>query len=195
MLKFKNLWFTAKTSFINLRILYSLFQKGILIPVLQRFSIEKTMSLEEVLHYLKKFYNFDKKKKLFFDLKCEKQIRNRELEEMLKLYLTEEDKIILYPPHKKITEEDFPTANTITEEEIEIEMVSVDEDISEKITFLKMDTEGAEQKAIMGSKNYIKNEKPKLAISIYYKNEDLRKILLLLFYAYDKIKLILYYLL
>lgn len=137
-----------------------------------------------------------KKKKLFFDLKCAKQIRNRELEEMLKLYLTEEDKIIFYSPHKKITEKDFPMANIISEEgEIEIEMVSVDENISEKITFLKMDIEGAEQKAIMGSKNYIKNEKPKLAISIYHKNEDLRKIFLLLFYAYDKIKLILYYLL
>lgn len=364
------------------------FQEGILIPVLQKFSIEKTISSEEVLHYLKKLYNFDKKKELFFVLKCAKQIRNRELEEMLKSYLTEEDKIILYPPHKKITEKDFshmigiehdfymlfetilntseknlvfimqenlkkvkletpqkyqtiignynywgywgkiqleknqlellenrakelkehindflwlyekledfrskkilfyiiqnwlnfdtsllshsienvyyqyfdldillcdetevvvdlgafqgdtydayiktygeekyqayycyeisdenlqklkekfsdnqkviirnkaaadksgktkiienkdfPTANIISEEgEIEIEMVSIDEDISEKITFLKMDIEGAEQKAIMGSKNHIKNEKPKLAISIYHKNEDLWKI-------------------
>lgn len=63
MFKFKNLRL-AKISLINLRILYSLFQEGILIPVLQRFSIEKTISLEEVLHYLKKFYNFDKKKEI-----------------------------------------------------------------------------------------------------------------------------------
>ena len=56
---------------------------------------------------------------------------------------------------------DFPSANFIGEKgEKEIETVSIDEDILEKITLLKMDIEGAEQKAIEGSKRHIKEEKP-----------------------------------
>ncbi len=78
---------------------------------------------------------------------------------------------------KIVVNNDFPSANFIGEKgEKEIETVSIDEDILEKITLLKMDIEGAEQKAIEGSKRHIKEEKPKLTISIYHKNEDLWKI-------------------
>lgn len=78
---------------------------------------------------------------------------------------------------KIVVNNDFPGANFIGDKgEKEIETVSIDEDILEKITLLKMDIEGAEQKAIEGSKRHIKEEKPKLTISIYHKNEDLWKI-------------------
>ena len=40
-------------------------------------------------------------------------------------------------------------------------------------TYIKMDIEGAEHKAIEGAKNIIANNKPRLAISIYHKQEDL----------------------
>ncbi len=40
-------------------------------------------------------------------------------------------------------------------------------------TYIKMDIEGAEHKAIEGTKNIIANNKPRLAISIYHKQEDL----------------------
>ena len=55
----------------------------------------------------------------------------------------------------------------------EIQTVTLDEDIQEKITFLKMDIEGAEKSAILGAKNHIKEDHPKLAISIYHSNDDL----------------------
>ena len=55
-------------------------------------------------------------------------------------------------------------------------MVTLDEDIKEKITTLKMDIEGFEQKAILGATNHIKNDKPKLLLSVYHNNEDLWKI-------------------
>lgn len=55
----------------------------------------------------------------------------------------------------------------------EIETVILDEDITEKITFLKMDIEGAERDAILGAKKHIKEDRPKMAISIYHSNEDL----------------------
>lgn len=57
-----------------------------------------------------------------------------------------------------------------------IEIVSIDEDIKEKITFIKMDIEGSEQAAIEGCKNHIINEHPKLAICTYHKIEDIWKI-------------------
>jgi len=57
-----------------------------------------------------------------------------------------------------------------------IEAVSLDDDIKEKITLLKMDIEGYEQKAIIGAKRHIKEEHPKLLISVYHNHEDLWKI-------------------
>ncbi len=57
-----------------------------------------------------------------------------------------------------------------------IPMVTLDEDIGEKITIIKADVEGFEQEALMGAVNHIKNDHPKLLISVYHKNEDLWKI-------------------
>lgn len=51
---------------------------------------------------------------------------------------------------------------------------------NEKITFLKMDIEGAEEMALLGAQNIIKNNKPLLAICIYHKLEDYYKIPLLI---------------
>lgn len=68
------------------------------------------------------------------------------------------------------------STNTLEEKDGNIEVTTLDIDISEKITLLKADIEGFEQKMIEGAKNHIKNDHPKLLISIYHKNEDLWKI-------------------
>ncbi len=57
-----------------------------------------------------------------------------------------------------------------------IHAVALDEVLDEKVTFVKMDIEGAELEALMGASRIIKRDKPKLAICVYHKPEDLTKI-------------------
>lgn len=69
-------------------------------------------------------------------------------------------------------------ASYISEHETEnfINTVTIDSSISEKITFLKMDVECEEINAIIGCKNHIKNDSPKLAIAIYHVVSDIWEI-------------------
>lgn len=57
-----------------------------------------------------------------------------------------------------------------------IEVVSIDEDINEQITYIKMDVECEEINAILGAKNHIKKHTPKLAICLYHIVSDLWEI-------------------
>lgn len=69
------------------------------------------------------------------------------------------------------------SANTLKEEgDIFVEVVTIDEDIREPITLIKMDIEGFEQKALLGCKKKIQQNHPKLLISVYHNHEDIWKI-------------------
>lgn len=59
-----------------------------------------------------------------------------------------------------------------------ISVVSIDQcDACRDATFIKMDLEGAEQKALKGAEQTIKNNIPKLAICIYHSDEDMIEII------------------
>ena len=61
-------------------------------------------------------------------------------------------------------------------EGILVDVVTLDEDIKEKVTTIKMDIEGAEIDALKGARNHIINEKPRLLICTYHKPSDLFEI-------------------
>lgn len=76
-----------------------------------------------------------------------------------------------------LSQSEDASANKITNMgEEAIEIVTLDNDIKEKITFLKMDIEGAEQQAIKGARKHIMEDKPKLAICTYHNNHDIWQI-------------------
>ncbi len=66
------------------------------------------------------------------------------------------------------------SANRAQEEgELAVDAVSLDDDIKEKITMIKMDIEGGEISAIKGVRRHIKDDLPKLFISVYHSNDDI----------------------
>lgn len=62
------------------------------------------------------------------------------------------------------------------DEASDIEITTVDDEISEPVTTIKMDIEGAEQDALKGCRRHIKEDHPKLLICVYHNNEDIWKI-------------------
>lgn len=54
-----------------------------------------------------------------------------------------------------------------------VEVTTLDEDIEEPISVIKMDIEGAEKDALLGARKHIKEEKPKLLIPSYHLAEDI----------------------
>ena len=72
---------------------------------------------------------------------------------------------------------DSGSASSISDEgSVEIYVDALDNIIDEKITFVKMDIEGAEGLALEGMKKHIAKDHPKLAISVYHKADDFWKI-------------------
>lgn len=57
-----------------------------------------------------------------------------------------------------------------------VEVVTLDEDVQEPVTLIKMDIEGAEKEALEGARKHIINERPRLLISTYHCPEDLFRI-------------------
>lgn len=69
-------------------------------------------------------------------------------------------------------------ASRVTQEKTgsSIHTVSLDNCVSDTVTFIKMDIEGSELEALKGSREIIKRCRPKLAICVYHKKEDMVEI-------------------
>ena len=61
--------------------------------------------------------------------------------------------------------------------EVSVEVTSLDEELQgQKVTFIKMDVEGAELASLKGAEKIILEQRPKLAICVYHKPEDIFEI-------------------
>ena len=58
----------------------------------------------------------------------------------------------------------------------EIQRVRLDDDISEPVTFIKMDIEGSELEALKGAERHIREDKPKLAVCTYHNNHHIYEV-------------------
>ena len=58
----------------------------------------------------------------------------------------------------------------------EVDVTTVDSVVIERISYMKMDIEGSELKALHGAENQIRENKPKLAVCVYHKPKDLIEI-------------------
>ncbi|AXS80366.1 FkbM family methyltransferase [Dechloromonas sp. HYN0024] len=60
--------------------------------------------------------------------------------------------------------------------DVMIEVVKLDDEVPERVSYIKMDLEGWEMRALAGCSRHIESDKPKLAISVYHAAEDFRRI-------------------
>ena len=68
-------------------------------------------------------------------------------------------------------------SSTCSEGNDTVYLTSIDSVVKdERVTFIKMDIEGAELKSLMGAKNTITKNKPRLVICVYHKPEDICEI-------------------
>ena len=65
------------------------------------------------------------------------------------------------------------SASRIGEGSIEAQTVKLDDVVTGKVTFIKMDIEGAELDALHGATHIIQSQKPRLAICLYHKQSDM----------------------
>jgi FkbM family methyltransferase len=71
---------------------------------------------------------------------------------------------------------DGSASRVSTDGELEVRVAPIDSVLTMSPTFIKMDIEGAEYDAIIGAEKTIREYHPRLAISVYHKVDDLRRI-------------------
>lgn len=77
--------------------------------------------------------------------------------------------------HFSVADDSSSHISETDEGDCDVAVMPIDEVIAEgdKVTFIKMDVEGAELESLKGAEKTIRRDKPKLAICIYHKPEDM----------------------
>ena len=83
-----------------------------------------------------------------------------------------------------LSSNELSSINQLSESgEMTVPIVKIDDDIEEDVTFIKMDIEGGEEKALLGCLEKIKKNHPKLALSVYHNHKDLWKLTRMIYEA------------
>ena len=135
--------------------------------MLQFSGVKRYVNVFDNQWKIKKIYAFEPDEK--HSHKCEKILKNNERVVLIKKGLFDEDGIISF------MSQDGEGSLICEDGEEKIEICKIDTE-SGDATFIKLDIEGAELKALIGAKETIVKNKPKLAISIYHKPEDILQI-------------------
>lgn len=128
--------------------------------------------INSVNNFFGKIYCFEPSKEAFSQLEATK-----------KTVLGNDDRIVLYnsglyDSNTKIGfNSSLPAGSTRIEESLNdtnsITVLSIDSVIDGRVTFIKMDIEGSELAALKGAEKTILKYKPKLAICVYHKFDDM----------------------
>lgn len=121
----------------------------------------------------RKIYLFEPNSDLMH--KCKNNLSKITTPDKIKYYecgLWNEDTILRLKKGQDIAGDRTIQTDVVSGEEIHVK--SIDSVISNKrATFIKMDIEGSELRALQGAVNTIKKSRPKLAISVYHKRNDI----------------------
>lgn len=115
-----------------------------------------------------KIYAFEAKKS--YCIGMEELFRGEDIELIKKGLYSHEGMLYFYENEHG----SFVSEKEVSDQKIEV--TSIDECIKDEVTFIKMDIEGSELKALDGAKNLIQRCKPKLAICAYHLETDLWEI-------------------
>ncbi len=135
------------------------------------FDLFSTMRLQEICGgRLKKAYAFEPDKVNF--AKCRELVERKTLSyvELMPYGTWDEETTLNFSQMGNACSDICESGNTV------IRTMPIDRVVREKVTFIKMDVEGAELKSLMGAHDTISRDKPKLAVSIYHKQEDMVQI-------------------
>jgi len=116
----------------------------------------------------KKIIAFEADTNNFEEMK--KNLQDYENTELLPMGVWDKDTILHFNNEGSIS-------SGVTENGIEISVTTIDNAVkNENVTFIKMDIEGSELRALQGAAETIRRCRPKLAICIYHKKEDMIEI-------------------
>lgn len=135
------------------------------------YDLGSSIALRRYCPGIKKVYAFEPDPKCYEQCINQKEIYNYSEAEIFPFAIWSEKKILHFN-----TRGDSGTHVAETGQKILV--MPIDEVIApeEKVTFIKMDIEGAELQSLKGAKRIIQRDKPKLAICIYHKLEDMIEI-------------------
>jgi FkbM family methyltransferase len=113
-----------------------------------------------------KYYMFEANTRYNNGLKCLTRDDARVHVMCRGLYSSEKTLYVCFRGHGSWLEESGDESNRI-------DVTSIDEAVSDRVTFIKLDVEGSEMEALQGARETILRDKPKLAICIYHYEDDL----------------------